>query len=96
MSEIASGARSDVSETAYGTYFAHALSMTHQATSEHAQKLITNRQKWGVFDTLAQSKPAISLACSRTRPGLFSPAVLDIIESIGNKTPFSVSYLNKR
>jgi len=35
MSEIASGARSDVSEIAYGTYFAHALSMTHQAISEH-------------------------------------------------------------
>ena len=60
MSEIASGARSDVSEIAYGTYFVHALPMTHQAISEYAQKLITNRQKWGVFDTLAQSKPAIS------------------------------------
>ena len=72
MSEIASGARSDVSETAYGAYFAHALSMTHQATSEHAQKLITNRQKWGVFDTLAQSKPAISEHAQEHAPG-FQP-----------------------
>ncbi|HZX45565.1 MAG TPA: hypothetical protein VFF28_07840 [Candidatus Nanoarchaeia archaeon] len=49
MSEIASGARSDVSETAYGTYFAHALSMTHQAISLACSKTPYKQAKMGSF-----------------------------------------------